>query len=460
MPRIAPLTVLSASAAAALALCAGARADTTISGTVANSVRAEVHIAGPSERAVVAGSSGEYLIATVHEGYYTVAPREESTGFTPAALFKRVGSAAVSGVDFAGVPTTAPKYKIAGTISGAFAPGAMITLNGANVASVGTDGGGTYSISGLAAGTYTVSASQPGYGFSKSRTVTITNTDAVENGFVATATPAGAALAVTAVAHLPQATVGVAYSSSVLKSIAGGTGTYHYQSGPYDTGTPPPGMLVTTAGVLSGTPTKSGTYAFELCATNSYGVVSSTCAPTTVTVGTTPVGTPVPPTPTPPSPTPPAPTANTSWVYYNGVFDWPGDYSFAASADYGDTSGSPMSGAHDIKITSNAWGGWLPYALNWNFNAAPYSKLTFSLKPTRTDQTWQVYFVKVGDIPVGIAIDVTQYGPTPVAGQWGTYTVPLSVLGVAGTSIYKFAIQDQTGANGNTWYVDNVGFTN
>jgi hypothetical protein len=433
MPRIAPLTVLSAASAAALAFCAGAHADTTISGTVANAVRAQVHIAGPSERAVVAGSSGEYLIATVHEGYYTVAPREESTVFTPAALFKRVGSAAVSGVDFAGVPTTAPQYKIAGTISGAFAPGAMITLNGANVASVGTDGGGTYSISGLAAGTYTVSASQPGYGFSKSRTVTITNTDALENGFVATATPAGATLAVTAVTHLPQATVGVAYSSSVLKSIAGGTGTYHYQSGPYDTGTPPPGMLVTAAGVLSGTPTKSGTYAFELCATDSYGVVSSTCAPT---------------------------TANTSWVYYNGVFDWPGDYSFAASADYVDTSGSPMSGAHDIKITSNAWGGWLPYALNWNFNAAPYSKLTFSLKPTRTDQTWQVYFVKVGDIPVGIAIDVTQYGPTPVAGQWGTYTVPLSVLGVAGTSIYKFAIQDQTGANGNTWYVDNVGFTN
>jgi hypothetical protein len=38
--------------------------------------------------------------------------------------------------------------------------------------------------------------------------------------------------------------------------------------------------------------------------------------------------------------------------------------------------------------------------------------------------------------------------------------VPLKALGVAGTSIYKFAIQDQTGANDNTWYIDNVGFVN
>ena len=145
-------------------------------------------------------------------------------------------------------------------------------------------------------------------------------------------------------------------------------------------------------------------------------------------------------------------------MYYNGVFDWPGDYSYAATPNYADTSGAPLSGPHDIKMTSSAWGGWLPYALNWDFNSAPYSKLTFALKPTRSDQTWQVYFVKVGDVPVGIAIDVAKYGPTPVAGKWATYTVPLSVLGVAGTSIYKFAIQDQTGANGNTWYIDNVGF--
>jgi len=155
--------------------------------------------------------------------------------------------------------------------------------------------------------------------------------------------------------------------------------------------------------------------------------------------------------------TPPA--AGTSWVYYNGLFDWPGDYSFVAKADYSDTSGKPLSGKEDVKITLQAaYGGWLPYAQNWSFNSAPYRKLTFSLKPTVANQHWSVYFVKVGDIPVGISIDVAQYGPTPVAGQWNTYTVPLADLGVLGTTIYKFAIQDKTGLSNNTWYVDNVGF--
>jgi len=152
------------------------------------------------------------------------------------------------------------------------------------------------------------------------------------------------------------------------------------------------------------------------------------------------------------------PASGTSWVYYNGAFDWPGDFDFAAVANYSDTSGGPLSGAHDIKITSSPYGGWLPYAQNWDFNSAPYTKLTFSLKPTRAGQTWQVYFVKVGDVPVGISINVSEYGPVPVEGQWGTYTIPLSVLGVLGQPIYKFAIQDQSGASGNVWYIDNVGF--
>ena len=49
-------------------------------------------------------------------------------------------------------------------------------------------------------------------------------------------------------------------------------------------------------------------------------------------------------------------------------------------------------------------------------------------------------------------------GPAPVVGQWGVYTIPLADLGVLGTSIYKFAIQDKTGLASNVWYVDDVGF--
>jgi hypothetical protein len=43
-------------------------------------------------------------------------------------------------------------------------------------------------------------------------------------------------------------------------------------------------------------------------------------------------------------------------------------------------------------------------------------------------------------------------------GVWGTYTIPLSDLGVKGTSVYKFAIQDQTGLGHSVFYLDNIGF--
>jgi hypothetical protein len=43
-------------------------------------------------------------------------------------------------------------------------------------------------------------------------------------------------------------------------------------------------------------------------------------------------------------------------------------------------------------------------------------------------------------------------------GEWGTYKIPLSDLGVLGKSIYKFAIQDQTGLPHNVFFLDDIGF--
>jgi hypothetical protein len=157
---------------------------------------------------------------------------------------------------------------------------------------------------------------------------------------------------------------------------------------------------------------------------------------------------------------PPAPPPPTDfWVYYNGAFAWPGDYSFNAAVNYKDTSAGPLSGVYDIAVNVNgAYGAFQPYATNWAFDSSPYTKLTFALKPTVANQQWQIYFMKVGDVPVGITLNVLNYGPAPVVGQWSVYTIPMADLGVLGTSIYKFAIQDQTGLSNNVWYVDNIGF--
>jgi hypothetical protein len=148
------------------------------------------------------------------------------------------------------------------------------------------------------------------------------------------------------------------------------------------------------------------------------------------------------------------------WVYHNGEFAWPGDYSFVATPDYRDKSGAPLNGKYDIKVTlTSAWGGWQPFATNWVFDTTPYAYLRFALKPTVANQQAAVYFMLVGDKPVGVALDPFKYGPPPVAGQWATYTIPLVDIGVAKTKIYKFAIQDKTGRSDNVFYINDVAFT-
>jgi hypothetical protein len=172
------------------------------------------------------------------------------------------------------------------------------------------------------------------------------------------------------------------------------------------------------------------------------------------------------------------PTSNSAfWVYQNGVFNWGGDYSSNATANYQSTAGSPESGPYDIAVTvTGAWGLFQPYAggtvPTWDFNATGYNYLTLDLKPTVANQVWHVYFMQVGDVLIlnksgqASVVDLANYGPAPVVGKWATYKIPLSAVltqyssgaAVFQTGIYKFAIQDQTGLAQNLWYVDNIGF--
>jgi hypothetical protein len=171
-------------------------------------------------------------------------------------------------------------------------------------------------------------------------------------------------------------------------------------------------------------------------------------------------------------------SGSTFWVYHDGAFNWGGDYSSGAVPNYSSTAGNPESGPYDIAVTlTETWGLWQPYAggtvPTWDFNASGYNYITMDLKPTVANQVWQVYFMQVHDVSIIGAngqrtmINLADYGPAPVVGQWATYKIPLSVVltqyssgaPVYETGVYKFAIQDQTGLSQNTWYVDNVGFT-
>lgn len=162
--------------------------------------------------------------------------------------------------------------------------------------------------------------------------------------------------------------------------------------------------------------------------------------------------------------------AGTAWVYYNGVFSWGGDWSFAATPNYKDTSGVPIEGAYDIEVTNQQWGGWQPYVNSGCqanpttecFATAGYNYLIFSAKPTVANQTFLVDFLSSGDTTDGVGVQTAAYcsgGSNPAIGVWETCKIPLSAFKLTNPTILKFGLSDQTGLSSNHFYLDNVGFT-
>jgi hypothetical protein len=98
------------------------------------------------------------------------------------------GYAAGSGTITATVTTGTATYSISGTVSGAATSGVTMTLSGAASKTTTTATGGTYSFSGLANGTYTVTPSLNGYTFSPASTaVTLSGANQTGKNFTATA---------------------------------------------------------------------------------------------------------------------------------------------------------------------------------------------------------------------------------------------------------------------------------
>lgn len=185
----------------------------------------------------------------------------------------------------------------------------------------------------------------------------------------------------------------------------------------------------------------------------------------------------------------PPPAAATLWVYHNGVFSWPGDWSYGPTTatnpviNYKDTAGSPADGPYDISFTTlGQWSGWQPYApndgppvspgntyLTPSFNTTPYSKLTVSLKPTQSGQKWSVYAEvyttangsTTGDVSPGSGLsDISPYcSPAVAVGVWSTCVIPLSAFSATNlTNLYKIGLQDQSGLTKNVFYINDVGF--
>lgn len=176
---------------------------------------------------------------------------------------------------------------------------------------------------------------------------------------------------------------------------------------------------------------------------------------------------------------PPPVTGKTYTVYSNGVLGG-GDGQWVNTFDdvslttvYKDTSGSPTTGTYDLKVTGGqTFPIWMPYAnAAKSFSMAPYSNVQFDLKVATAGDPFQFYFVPAGDeaCPSGLTCfvqlgnGVAQYGAPASfkAGVWYHITIPLAACSVpsfpAG-AVYKFGLQEDSGAIGRVWYVGTVTF--
>jgi len=131
----------------------------------------------------VTGSGGAYVLSGLTEGRYTVTPVRSGYTFDPASRSVTLTSN-VTGVDFTATLNT---YSISGTVRQGTSGLSGVTVS-AGVKSTTTDSSGRYTLSGLAAGSYTVTPIASGYSFAPASTTLTLTSDRSGVDFVTTTT--------------------------------------------------------------------------------------------------------------------------------------------------------------------------------------------------------------------------------------------------------------------------------
>lgn len=254
----------------------------SISGTLTGAANVTVNLTGAASKSTTTDANGNYTFTGLANGSYSVAPSYTGHVFSPTSTAVNVSGANVTGKNSVATASAATTYCLSGTVSGAVMQNVTIFLNGTNTGSTVTDANGNYTFCGLVGGSYTVTALLQGYSITTPSTITIGAANPPSVNLTSTVAVAGSSVVFVPVNPLPQATVGIAYSNTVISSISGGTPPYHYQSDTFANGAPPMGLIVDLNGNLTGTPSVAGTYTFGVCAVDMVG--SSSCKTTSIIV--------------------------------------------------------------------------------------------------------------------------------------------------------------------------------
>jgi len=142
-------------------------------------------LSGTGSGSTTTDASGYYCFTGLCIGTYIVTPSKLGCTFTPASRQATISGASVTGVDFTCTCTTT--FSISGTVTCDGQAGITMTLSGSVSATTVTNASGNYIFTGLSNGTYTVTPSKLGYGFSpKSTTVTISGANVTGINFTPT----------------------------------------------------------------------------------------------------------------------------------------------------------------------------------------------------------------------------------------------------------------------------------
>lgn len=238
-----------------------------------------------SQQMLIGGGTGTYTFATTTSpmppglslssgGLITGTPTNTGTFSIPVLVVDGNGATLVTSVFFsiAGPTSTVLNFSSGGTLGvrqlGAIATFTVTPTGGTAPYTVNVVGGlpPGFVLQGSGAGPYTVTGlpQAPGtYSF------TIDATDSLGNFGARTFTFTASSTTISVVSTQPDGVVGVPYSQQLTAFDAYGPVTWSLTPGT----TNPPGISISTAGVLNGTPTTAGFYSFSVRATDSTGNV-------------------------------------------------------------------------------------------------------------------------------------------------------------------------------------------
>ncbi|MGO4701983.1 putative Ig domain-containing protein [Dyella sp. 2RAB6] len=421
---------------------------------------------------------------TASEGHPTTFSYSVTSGMLPVGLQLDLNSGVVSGT-----PTAAGifNFTVTATDSGGFTGGQAYVMTvgaGTVVFTSAAPAGGTAEVA--YSHTFTASGGTPTYGYTLSvgtlpaglslssagvlsGTPTVAGTfnftvkatdSSTGTGAPFTATqPVALVLAaptvIVAPTTLPASTGGVAYNQTITAS--GGNGTYTYS---LTTGALPPGISLTSAGALSGTPTTAGSYNFTVTATDGVGFTGNRAyaftvnAPAiTLTPATLPAGT----GGAPYSQTVSASGGNGGYTYSLTAGSLPAGISLSSAGVVSGTPTTPGSYNFTIRATDGfGFTGSQAYSYTVNAPTISITPATLPAAPGGVAYSQTVtatggnggytYSLATGALPAGISLSSagTVSGTPTTAGTYNFTIKATDGFGFTGSQAYTLTVNAPT----------------